>query len=421
MRAANCDACHADATDGDVQGRPTRAACGTCHDGIDFTEKNSRAADYHRGGAMTDDSLCDVCHSGSIGWPTREAHGDPRDDTTFDKGLNVEVVSATNQAGATSFSAGDTVTVTYKVTYDDGTAAPSSLWSWSANASTCGTVSGGGSAVLAGPTDHLSQILVSADPGASGTTGSLAGSSSYDAGTGLYSYTFATSAGAASAIPSTIPDQPNESADLGVDDWTGKALPAGTYRLTVSVYTTLWYDPTDTCEAWKTAASGSLDVLYGGATTVEPRAIVDESLCDDCHGTLEYHDASAKGLDACLSCHTAGAEDTSGSGTSVDMPRLIHTLHNASDDPYCVDGTSGSTCFTLTFPRFDGGMLACAACHSDDSWKQASHRGCVTCHDSTDAEAHAATNTDDTWGEACDACHGDDRLYAVDTLHAWAE
>lgn len=421
MSAANCDTCHGSAASGDVQDTPTRYACGSCHDGIDFTQKTKTASDYHLGGVQNNDDSCDVCHSGTIGWPTKTAHGDPRASTSLNPGLNVAIVSVTNQDGATAFAVGDSVTVTYTVTYDDGTAAPSSLWAYSSTASTCSRVSGGATAAIVGPTDHMERVLASADADSSGTTGSVAAASTYDSTSGTYSYTFTTSAGASATIPSTVPEQLNGSADLGYDNWTGEDLPAGTYRVVLDLYTTLWDDPSGACTAWNVATSDSEDILVGGATTIEPRAIVTQDACEGCHTTLEYHDRTARGLDTCLSCHTAASSDQSGTDATVDLPNLIHRIHGSASGDYCVTGGTGDTCFTVAFPRFDGGTLACDACHDGDTWRSASHRGCMTCHDSTDAEAHASINTDAKWGEACDVCHGEARDWDIADVHAWAE
>jgi hypothetical protein len=42
---------------------------------------------------------------------------------------------------------------------------------------------------------------------------------------------------------------------------------------------------------------------------------------------------------------------------------------------------------------------------------------CLGCHSTVDAAAHAYVNTA-PFGEACAACHGDDREFSVERVHA---
>jgi OmcA/MtrC family decaheme c-type cytochrome len=49
--------------------------------------------------------------------------------------------------------------------------------------------------------------------------------------------------------------------------------------------------------------------------------------------------------------------------------------------------------------------------------KQPAAAACLACHSTVDAAAHAFTNTA-PFGESCAACHGDDRDYSVDQVHA---
>jgi hypothetical protein len=42
---------------------------------------------------------------------------------------------------------------------------------------------------------------------------------------------------------------------------------------------------------------------------------------------------------------------------------------------------------------------------------------CLPCHGSVDAAAHAYVNTA-PFGESCASCHGDDREFSVEKVHA---
>lgn len=56
---ANCKTCHINAALADHwQGQPSRRACGSCHDAVDFVTGAN-----HTGGPQADDKVCAVCHS----------------------------------------------------------------------------------------------------------------------------------------------------------------------------------------------------------------------------------------------------------------------------------------------------------------------------------------------------------------------
>ncbi len=424
MEGATCASCHEGAADADPFGSPSRAVCGSCHDGVDFA-----TGEGHDGGAMSSDTTCSVCHTAS---KVEEYHQDPRTDTTVwggaghasgKSGVNVTVLSATNGDGDTSFSVGDTITVTFTVTYDDGTPIPQSFFAYSKTSSTCPTVAGAGTAIFAGPSDHLQRTLTSQSAGSSTTVGSIYGSSTVDS-SGVWTYTFSGTDGAAQTIPATYPAQYNDSTLWGVDygDWYGADLEAGTYRIYVDLYTAMWTDTGCGDGSTRTRAAGSdfIDVAVGDATELEPHEIVADSGCESCHQTVEFHGATRTGVQYCTMCHTPGAVDSeSAPTTTIDMPVMIHKIHasNQLSESWAI----GSHTWDVSFPRTDGGPAACVACHEDnDAYKAASTRACITCHDSTDAAAHAAIMTDDTYGESCDTCHGEGRDYAVEDVHDWA-
>ena len=399
MEAATCDACHGDAVDGDVETRPTRQACGACHDTVDFA-----TGDNHDGGVRTDDSLCFVCHTATA---IEGYHADPRDSTSITSGMNVDVVGVTGgSGGGGNFQVGDFITVEFALTHDDGTAATISELSSS-------------TAVFSGPTDHFQWILESA-------SGNVVSASVYDSTAGTYSYTFA------SAIPATYSAQKNDTTDLGYDkgDWYGEALVDGTYRVGLMAYENVTDSDGTT---WRDNTSDTVDFLFGSATTVEGRDVVAEDNCLACHGKLEFHGDSRAGLDYCLMCHTAGGEDkysatdaTTTPGVTIEFKVMIHKIH-AGDlltETYDINGYGtpySTTNFNeISFPRQDGGVMACAACHEgSDAWKDPSTAPCTSCHDTEDAAAHAAIMTDETYGESCDVCHGEGADFAVEQMHDW--
>jgi OmcA/MtrC family decaheme c-type cytochrome len=70
---ANCKKCH-QGIGADVDSwktKPSRAACGSCHDDVNF-----ETGENHDGGPYADDASCTTCHpsSGAAAWPVTEAH-----------------------------------------------------------------------------------------------------------------------------------------------------------------------------------------------------------------------------------------------------------------------------------------------------------------------------------------------------------
>ncbi|MEZ4239269.1 MAG: hypothetical protein R3F59_24565 [Myxococcota bacterium] len=203
----------------------------------------------------------------------------------------------------------------------------------------------------------------------------------------------------------------------------------GTYRVVVN----LGLPVTDGVSSWRVPGSDTLDVLFGSATTLVPRDVVSEDACLQCHQQLMFHGDQRTGLDGCLACHVQGAEDrysttdpSTTPGVTIAFRVMLHKIHagNTLTQPYVVDGYGvpyvAHTYEHVAFPRNDGGVTACTACHADsDAWLDPSTAVCTSCHDSPDAAAHAAINTDPVFGESCDVCHGAGAAFAPDLVHSW--
>jgi hypothetical protein len=129
----DCDKCHGDPdgsgvlpapADGDLYHlQPGKAACGSCHDDIDWTkpyvanQDDMQVSDY--------DSACNSCHTSTgSSLSVVDAHVHPMVDPDFNTGLNF-VVSDVSRAspadGSAAFQAGDRVAVTFTLENDDGT------------------------------------------------------------------------------------------------------------------------------------------------------------------------------------------------------------------------------------------------------------------------------------------------------------
>ncbi len=427
MGAAHCDSCHEGAAEGDVETNPSRVACGACHDSLNFA-----TGENHDGGAYTDDTNCHICHSSTaiVGY-----HDDPRTSSSVwshnghasgKTGLNVTMLTATNQDGDTAFQVGDTITITFSVLYDDGTPIPQSFFAYSSSSSTCPTVAGSGTAVMVGPSDYMQRVIYSPSAGSSTTVGSIYGSSTVNTTTGVWTYTFKDNTGVAQTIPATFPNQYNDTTGL-YGDRSGDDLESGTYRVEVLLYTALWEDTTcangsDTTERFRVAEPSYIDVTVGDATTVEPHEVVTNESCEACHDEVRFHGGSRKGVEYCVTCHTRGSTDTSSSPpTSVYFAEMIHSIHASGTEATNVYSVNGTT-WDVTFPRQDGGVAACTACHGDNTaWQTPSEHACITCHNSDADQGHAALMTDDTYGETCDVCHGAGADYSVESVHEFTK
>lgn len=132
-----CDKCHGDPDrDGPLEApadgarwytAPTRAACGSCHDDIVWSQP------YVANGvsmpAQADDSLCAPCHQPSGGPLTIvDGHRHPLHDPGLNPEISIAITSLSGGSGANgSFIAGDRPSLTFSVADSDGVEVPVAL------------------------------------------------------------------------------------------------------------------------------------------------------------------------------------------------------------------------------------------------------------------------------------------------------
>jgi OmcA/MtrC family decaheme c-type cytochrome len=341
-----------------------------------------------------------------------ERHSDPRYRQSAGLNLTITDVSGGSGSGG-AFLPGDTITVAFSLLDDSGAVVDlSTLYNTDI--------------MFSGPTDHY-QVTIE------GTYNELLYNAIWDEDDAVYRFSFST------PIPDTYPAQLNDTEDIGMEegDWGGEPLVEGTYtvmlmgaELVISRGEYLFVPSGDT-----------ISVLVGENSTMDSRAVVQNENCQSCHVQLVAHGGVREGVDACLTCHTAGGEDrysavdaSTTPGVSIHFPVLIHKLHNASklSEPLEILGYPANpfgegypdynvlVFDEVLFPRFDGGVQACESCHAgNDAWQQAQGPACLACHDTDAAAAHAAVNTDPVYGESCAVCHDADRDFPVAELHNW--
>ncbi len=232
----------------------------------------------------------------------------PRDDAP---GVNVEIVSLGGASGAGgNFAVGDRIRVRFRVTRDDGSDWPLAELER-------------GRALVSGPTFNYQRVIAE-------QTDLLTASTQNDDGS--YTYVFA------QPIPATYLAPYNDTTAFGPDDGElqGQALLAGTY--TVGVYAT--WDYTVAGESFRDQGETVAHFLFGQATTLAPRAVVSLDNCNACHVQLQAHGAQRRGVDLCVLCHTAGAEDRNTPsvaggtpGASIAMDVMIHRIHSGARLP----------------------------------------------------------------------------------------
>ena len=260
-------------------------------------------------------------------------------------------------------------------------------------------------------------------------------------------------------LPADYPLALNASPDLGdaSGKWTGKTIADGTYSLGIWTSRSLTLDLYGESNSYKsTAEAKKTDILVGAATEIEPyELIASGSSCFNCHQELAFHGFGRKDFDSCVMCHgTAGAEDRpqyvagnapDTTGTTVSFRTMLHKIHMgehlANASTYDIVGFgSGSypNNFTVAnyaevvFPSLPGGPANCVKCHGNDAWHEPKPRAhpteqetaigrwaavCGSCHDTTDAQAHIAVQTDPLGNESCGVCHGPGKDKAVELVH----
>jgi OmcA/MtrC family decaheme c-type cytochrome len=165
---SNCVVCHGD-PDGSgpliapAQGaihqtQPTRQACGSCHDDINWG--HAYTANSQTMPSQANNSNCTLCHeTAGNSLAVYEAHLHPLLDSAFDGGVNVDVtdlVEAGTNDGDGTIDAGEKIAITFTLTDDSGAdILPSAV--------------GNFSTVLSGPTSNYNLVLNTSLPTAAMT------------------------------------------------------------------------------------------------------------------------------------------------------------------------------------------------------------------------------------------------------------
>ncbi len=436
----NCTKCH-DGTSGAANATPqgdywktdlSIAACGSCHDNIDFAVDGS--ATYlttpvdqrvgHSGGVVSDNSQCITCHvTGKAGGSVQANHNIDESSNKFVVAVqrakfkfNILKICGTAVASDPVCAPGTVPTVTFSVTDPTGGTHgyPHSTYSLFADPefwdSTAGKASGSMSVDIAWDTlDYNNTGGQGARPARANAVnvfGTTATASFYG-NPSIAAYARATDNGDGTYTVTAlgpIPDGtvfPNIAASgSGVVAIEGRAL--GAPLVTIPASTAGQRLPIKAAVAY----FGITDT-----TPVERRVVVDATTkCDRCHDQLSLHGGSRNdNVQLCVICHNPNMTDvpggarhkfanglsdgTVGSSTppaepyaydgkkeeSVDFKRMIHAIHAGA--VASLDGTTalvgmrdkGIVISGADFSdvRFPGVLSHCTTCHVNGSYKLA--------------------------------------------------
>jgi len=386
----NCTTCHrSDAPKGyRHMTSPSRAACGSCHDNIVWETGEGHPV------PQFDDSLCSTCHipegTQEFDISVKLAHTIPTKSTQL-AGLNMDITDVTNVAP------GGTPTVYFTLKNDDGSPVLpiSSLRTLTLRA--------------AGPQgqtiDHTIDISVD------GRDATTAGDE--------YMTTFET------PLP---------------DDATG----TWTFSADVRRSTTIDDGSFDGLGVTEGAFNPTFYASVTDKDLSPRRTVVSIDKCNVCHDTLALHGGQRFNTQECVMCHRPNNNDEevrpedAGEPETIDMRWMIHRIHTGHllETDFTVYGYRGSV-HNYNDVGYPGDLRNCVACHDPGTYGVPAPEGsaevptlrnyytplqpaaaaCLACHSSVDAAAHAYVNTA-PFGESCAACHGDNREYSVDEVHA---
>ena len=366
---------------------PTRAACGSCHDNVNFATGLN-----HAGGLPEiDDSQCAECHipQGELPFDASiiGAHTIP----TFAPGLPGVVFTLQKVANG---SAGQAPTVTFTLNDASGNPIlPSGMNSLSL--------------VMAGPTADYASVVSESALKATGSGGT-------------YMYTFT------NLIPATA---------------------TGTYTIGIEGYRNITLLPgTVSSQVVRDVGHNVVISFSVDGSKVAPHPVEAETQnCNACHYSISAHGGFRNEVQYCILCHNPNATDASlrpaaqMPAQTIDFPVLIHRIHTGvnMESPYIIYGFGGSV-NDFSGVLFPGDLRDCAKCHVNGyqevpvpSTRIAvqTPRGfynpmgptaaaCTGCHTAQDDAAHTSLMTDPKLGESCAVCHSSGAAFSVDEVHA---
>ncbi len=382
-----CTTCHEQNT-GAAQAtaylKPNRAACGSCHDNVNFA-----TGENHLNLPQLNDNQCANCHipQGELEFDASVigAHTIPE----FSRDLPGTVFEILDVKDG---QAGKKPTVTFTVKEKSGNPI-TDITKMRLQI------------VMAGPTsDYASYVSedVTKAPGSGGT----------------YTYTFQ------NAIPADA---------------------KGTFAMGIEGYRSITLMP-NTTQQMTVRDAGVNKVKYfsvDGSAVAPRRQVVSLDKCNSCHSFLSLHGGNRNVVEQCVLCHNPNTTDKAVRpadkmpARTIQMAYMIHRIHTGEESTReIIIYGRGSSVNDFGEVRYPGDRRNCNACHVNGSEQLPLNenllqvqdpRGllnpmgpataaCTGCHTSTPAASHALSNTTQQLGEACAACHASE--FGVSKVHA---
>jgi OmcA/MtrC family decaheme c-type cytochrome len=366
----NCTTCHqASAAEGYIwYTNPSRKACGSCHDDIDFATGEGHIV-------QTSDAECASCHipqgESEFDISIKGAHVVPTKSAQL-KGVNLEILSVTNTAP------GQKPVVTYTLKNDDGTDIdPTKM-------------------------NRLRFLFAGPNTDYAGNQREDANNTKSTCAAGTCTFTAATV-----VIPADA---------------------TGSWTISADYYRNVVID-NHTETGLSVREAGQNPIFYFPVTDAEAvarRTVVDINKCNKCHDVLGAHGGQRFKAIECDMCHTPNLTED---GESFHQKWMVHKIHTGEEltRPYLEfneilypgDRRNCQACHvagTYGVPLPEGTLPTQTPNDFMPSWPPAS-AACLACHDTIDAAAHAYTNNA-PFAEACAACHGAGRDFDVAKVHA---
>ena len=384
-----CQACHESGKGAAQENawltRPSRRACGACHDNVNFA-----TGEGHVGLPQVSDNQCATCHipEGELEFDAsiKGAHTTP----LFSKDLPGTVFEI---LGVTDAAPGKSPTVSFSVKDKKGNPIPVNQMTRLA-------------LVLAGPTTDY------------------AGYASEDAlraqgpGDGRAFWTF----------QATLPANAKGSWAVGIEGYRNITLLPGTQQQMV---------------VRDAGINKQFYFSVDGSRVAPRRTSVSLDKCNACHYFLSLHGDNRNRIEECVLCHNPNENDRVRRPAdkmppeSVNFVSMIHRIHAGEEQTrdYTIYGF-GNTPHNYNEVGFPGRLNNCNMCHVNNSQQLpkvgllpvSDPRGyinpigpesaaCTGCHASVQAASHALINTSPL-GESCSVCHGPNADFAVNRVHA---
>jgi OmcA/MtrC family decaheme c-type cytochrome len=382
----SCGACHEPgAAQSDAWLRnPNRAACGACHDDVNFA-----TGEKHVDLPQVSDNGCKNCHvpEGEIEFDAsiRGAHTVPAAARDL-PGTVFELVSVEDGL------AGKKPTVTFRL--KDRAGNPVHAMEMNRLA-----------LVLAGPASDYATYVSEDATRAAG------------AGGGLHRYTFQAS----------LPADAKGTYTVGIEGYRIFYLMAGTAKQ---------------MQVRDPGVNKQIHFSVDGSAPAPRRQVVSTEKCNSCHTALALHGGNRNRVEQCVLCHNPMMTDAARRPAAnlpaqgIDFRTMIHRIHTGEEGaaPFTIWGGSANDFSEVRYP---GDRRNCSQCHvnGSESLPLAGPRlpvqnprsplhpvgavaaACLSCHTTPEAAAHAMASTT-RLGESCSACHGAGNEFSVSRVHA---